>query len=48
MNELESEDVNIAGEGGSVSIFVNELQAQLDYLKKSLSLRGIDLEAVLL
>ena len=27
-------------------VFVNELQTQLEYLKKSLSLRGIDLEAV--
>lgn len=27
-------------------VFVNELQTQLEYLKKTLSLRGIDLEAV--
>jgi hypothetical protein len=31
---------------GSTNMLVSELHAQLDYLKRSLSLRGIDLEAV--
>eukprot|EP00597_Dinobryon_sp_UTEXLB2267_P010045 CAMPEP_0170098556 /NCGR_PEP_ID=MMETSP0020_2-20130122/495_1 /TAXON_ID=98059 /ORGANISM="Dinobryon sp., Strain UTEXLB2267" /LENGTH=829 /DNA_ID=CAMNT_0010321007 /DNA_START=18 /DNA_END=2507 /DNA_ORIENTATION=- len=44
--ELDGVNVSTTAEGG-ISIFVNELQTQLEYLKKSLSLRGIDLEAAL-